>query len=115
MMNIEQNQIICPECKQSVDYCNVMGDSDWDDQEYEWYETDCPKCGKYIKIRQYDVEVLRCFETKSIESNNSLRSSSISSEPNEYKNEINNYFSEIEFWILLIIMVVINTIFILGF
>jgi len=54
----------CPYCNEPIDPIDIMGDSDWDDQQYNWYEAECGKCGKQYKIRQYDVETIRSFETK---------------------------------------------------
>ena len=53
----------CPYCNTSIDPSNIMGDSDWNDQEFEWCDdNECPNCEKKFKIRQYHVEIVRYFE-----------------------------------------------------
>lgn len=59
------DELGCPHCNTSIDPSDIMGDSDWDDQMYDWCEdVECNNCGKRFKIRQSDVEVIRYFETK---------------------------------------------------
>ena len=57
----------CPHCNEELGYTDIMGDSDWDDQQFEPYETECPKCGKYIIVRQYDIEVVRYIHVRKLE------------------------------------------------
>ena len=55
----------CPYCNEPIDLTNIMGDSDWDEQQYDWcHDNECPNCGKRYKIRQDDVEVIRSFEVE---------------------------------------------------
>ena len=57
------DEIKCPYCNIVIDPSNIMGDSDWDEQEFDWYDdNECPNCGKRFKIRQYNVEIIRDFE-----------------------------------------------------
>ena len=59
------NKIICPYCNKTIDMYDIMGDSDWDDQQFEWCDDiTCPnpECDKSIKIRQTDIEITRYFE-----------------------------------------------------
>jgi len=58
------NEVNCPHCNEPIDPSNIMGDSDWDEQEFDWYDNECSNCGKQYKIRQYDIEVIRDFEIK---------------------------------------------------
>jgi len=59
------DELGCPYCNTSIDPSDIMGDSDWDDQMFDWYEdVECTNCGKRFKIRQCDVEVIRYFETE---------------------------------------------------
>jgi len=56
-------EINCPYCKAEIDPMNIMGTSDWDDQQFDWYnDNECPNCNKRFKIRQYDIEIIRNFE-----------------------------------------------------
>ena len=56
-------EINCPYCNFVIDPSNIMGDSDWDDQEFEWCDdNECPNCHKRFKIRQDDIEIVRSFE-----------------------------------------------------
>ena len=54
----------CPYCNETIEPYNIMGDADWDDQQFDWVDTECPNCNKSFKIRQSDVEIIRYFETK---------------------------------------------------
>lgn len=59
--------LLCPHCKTPIDPFNIIGDSDWDEQQFDWVENECSNCGKQYKIRQWDVEVKRSFEIKGVE------------------------------------------------
>lgn len=52
---------VCPYCNRYIDPFDIMGASDWDDQQYEPYETECPHCDKLITMTQVEVEVIRHF------------------------------------------------------
>jgi len=52
-----------------IDPSNIMGDSNWDEQLFDWYDVEC-SCGKWYRIRQWDIEVIRSFE---IEKTNKLK------------------------------------------
>ncbi len=55
----------CPYCNEPIDPLDIMGDSDWDEQQFDWYrDNECSNCGKRYKIRQDDVEVIRSFEVE---------------------------------------------------
>ena len=57
------DDIICPFCGEIINPSNIMGDSDWDDQEFEWCnDNECPDCEGRFKIKQSDVEIIRHFE-----------------------------------------------------
>lgn len=60
-----ENIIECPYCNISIDQYSIMGDSDWDDQGFDWYDdVECPNCDKRFKVRQSDVEIIRYFEVE---------------------------------------------------
>lgn len=60
-----KNIIECPYCDKEIDYANIMGDSDWDDQSYDWYDDiECPYCHNRFKAKQYDIEIIRYFESE---------------------------------------------------
>ena len=62
---MSNDELGCPHCNTSIDPSDIMGDSDWDDQGFNWYDDiNCPnpECNKPIKIRQSDVEITRYFE-----------------------------------------------------
>ncbi|KKM87748.1 hypothetical protein LCGC14_1265770 [marine sediment metagenome] len=62
------DEINCPYCHIVIDPINIMGDSDWDEQEFDWYDdVECPNCNKRFKIRQFDVEITRSFEIEKYE------------------------------------------------
>lgn len=59
------DDINCPHCNVKIDPSGIMGDSDWDEQGFDWYDdNECPNCGKRYRIRQYDIEIIRYFEIK---------------------------------------------------
>jgi len=63
-----KNEIECPHCNNKIDPIRVMGDSDWDDQEYEWCDDiHCPNCDNTFRARQCDVETIRFFESEKYE------------------------------------------------
>lgn len=62
---MNDDELGCLYCNTFIDPSDIMGDSDWDKQMFDWYEDiECTNCDKRFKIRQYDVEVIRHFETK---------------------------------------------------
>ncbi|MFW9972442.1 MAG: hypothetical protein ACFFDF_19815 [Candidatus Odinarchaeota archaeon] len=54
------SDIICPYCGKEKDPYDIMGDSDWDDQSGNWCKVEC-SCGKFYKVKQCDVEIIRHF------------------------------------------------------
>jgi len=57
-------EIKCPYCGKNIDPYTIMGDSDWDDQAWDPYTTECPYCDELITIEQYEMEVVRYFSTE---------------------------------------------------
>lgn len=62
-----KNEIECPYCNNKIDPITVLSTSDWDDQQYDWYDVDCPNCNNTFKVRQYDIEITRFFESEKYE------------------------------------------------
>ena len=61
---MKMSEIECPYCGKKIDYCDIMGDSDWDDQQDTPYHCGCSHCDKEIIITQIDWYVVRGFHVE---------------------------------------------------